>query len=44
VLPGSQVPREQLVEAAAQVEMLARPPDDRYDPELVDCYRRVRLF
>jgi hypothetical protein len=26
------------------VETLARPPDDHYYPELVDRYRRVRLF
>src|ERR687891_555865 len=30
--------------SAAQVETLARPPDDHYYPELVDRYRRVRLF
>ena len=40
----AQIPRQQLVEAGAQVETLARPPDDHYYPELVDRYRRVRLF
>jgi TnpA family transposase len=40
----TQIPRQQLVEAGAQVETLARPPDDRYYPELVERYRRVRLF
>ena len=40
----TQIPRQQLVEAGAQVETLARPPDDHYYPELVERYRRVRLF
>lgn len=39
-----QVPREHLVTAATQVATLARPPDDRYYPELVERYRRVRVF
>jgi uncharacterized protein DUF4158 len=38
------VPRARLLEAGAQVETLTRPPDDRYYPELVDRYRRVRRF
>jgi hypothetical protein len=40
----SQIPRERLVAAAPQVATLARPPDDHYYPELVERYRRVRLF
>ncbi len=40
----AQIPRQRLVDAGTQVETLARPPDDHYDPELVDRYRRVRLF
>jgi TnpA family transposase len=40
----TQIPRQRLVEAGAQVEALARPPDDHYYPELVEHYRRVRLF
>jgi hypothetical protein len=32
------------LEAGAQVETLARPPDDHYYPELVDRYRQVRRF
>jgi TnpA family transposase len=39
-----QISRQRLVEAGAQVETLARPPDDHYYPELVDRYRRVRRF
>jgi hypothetical protein len=42
--PFRQMPRQRLVEAGTQVETLARPPDDHYYPELVDHYRRVRLF
>ena len=38
------IPRQRLLEAGAQVETLARPADDRYYPELVDRYRRVRRF
>jgi Tn3 transposase DDE domain len=40
----AQVPRVRLVDAGAQVEALARPPDDHYYPELVDRYHRVRRF
>ena len=40
----AQFPRERLLEAGTQVEALVRPADDRYYPELVDCYRRVRRF
>jgi Domain of unknown function (DUF4158) len=40
----AQIPRQQLVEAGAQVETLAQRPDDHYYPELVERYRRVRLF
>ena len=40
----AQIPREQLLAAAATVETLTRSPDDRYYPELVDRYRRVRRF
>lgn len=38
------VSRERLVEAATQVATLTRPPDDHYYPELVERYRRVRVF
>lgn len=37
-------PRARLVEAGAQVEALARPPDDHYYPELVERYQQVRRF
>jgi hypothetical protein len=40
----AQIPRQRLVDAGTQVETLARSPDDHYYPELVDRYRRVRLF
>jgi TnpA family transposase len=40
----AQIPRERVLDAGSQVEQLARPPDDHYYPELVDRYRRVRLF
>lgn len=40
----AQVPREQVLDAGAQVEALARPPDDNYYPELVERYLRVRRF
>jgi TnpA family transposase len=40
----AQIPRERVLNAGSQVEQLARPPDDHYYPELVDRYRRVRLF
>ena len=40
----AKIPQEQLVEAAAQVATLTRPPDDNYYPELVERYQRVRRF
>jgi TnpA family transposase len=40
----AQIPRAQVIEAGAQVETLARPPDDHYYPELVERYQRVRRF
>jgi TnpA family transposase len=40
----AQMPRERVLTAGAQVETLARPPDDHYYPELVDRYRSVRRF
>ena len=40
----AQIPRERVLEAGAQVETLARPPDDHYYPELVERYRSVRRF
>jgi TnpA family transposase len=40
----AKIPHEQLVEAAAQVATLTRPPDDNYYPELVERYQRVRRF
>jgi TnpA family transposase len=40
----AQIPRERVLDAGAQVETLARPPDDHYYPELVDRYRSVRRF
>lgn len=40
----AKIPPEQLVEAAAQVATLTRPPDDNYYPELVERYQRVRRF
>ncbi len=40
----AQMPRERVLDAGAQVETLTRPPDDNYYPELVERYRRVRLF
>ena len=39
-----QMPRARLLDAGAQVEALARPPDDNYYPELVERYQRVRRF
>jgi hypothetical protein len=42
--PFAQIPRQQLVDAGTQVATLARPPDDRYYPELVERYQRVRRF
>jgi TnpA family transposase len=38
------IPRERVLEAGAQVDTLARPPDDHYYPELVERYRSVRRF
>ena len=40
----AQIPRDQVLEAGAQVVALTRPPDDTYYPELVERYRRVRRF
>lgn len=40
----AQIPRARVLDAGAQVETLARPPDDHYYPELVDRYRSVRRF
>jgi TnpA family transposase len=40
----ARVPRPQLAEAVALVESLARPPEDDYQGELLDRYRRVRRF
>jgi hypothetical protein len=37
-------PRARLLEAGAQVEALARPPDGHYYPELVERYQQVRRF
>ncbi len=43
-LAFARVPRTQLAEAVALVERLARPPEDDYQSELLDRYRRVRRF
>ena len=40
----ARIPRERVLDAGAQVETLARPPDDHYYPELVERYRSVRRF
>jgi hypothetical protein len=40
----ARVPRERLLAAGAEVEMLTRPPDDNYDEELVERYHSVRRF
>jgi TnpA family transposase len=40
----AQISQAQLAKAVEQVESLARPPDDRYYPELLDRWRTVRLF
>lgn len=40
----ARVPKQRLQSAMAQVAALARPPDDRYYPELLDRYRRLRAF
>lgn len=38
------VSEEQLAASAARVEELARPPEDRYYPEILARWRTVRLF
>jgi hypothetical protein len=43
-LAFARVPRPQLAEAVALIESLARPPEDDYQSELLDRYRRVRRF
>jgi len=43
-LAFARVSRPQLAEAVALVESLARPPEDDYQGELLDRYRRVRRF
>jgi TnpA family transposase len=43
-LAFARVPRPRLAEAVALVESLARPPEDDYQGELLDRYRRVRRF
>jgi hypothetical protein len=40
----ARVPRERLLEAGAEVELLTRPPDDNYYAELVERYHSVRRF
>jgi TnpA family transposase len=40
----ARVSKQQLAEAVALVEALARPPEDDYQRELLDRYRRVRRF
>ena len=40
----ARVPKPQLAKAVALVEALARPPEDDYQSELLDRYRRVRRF
>ena len=40
----SLVPRDDLVNAAQEVDRLIRPPDDVYSQELQASYRRVRQF
>ena len=40
----ARVPRERLLEAGAEVELLTRPPDDNYYAELVERDRSVRRF
>jgi TnpA family transposase len=40
----ARVSKQQLAEAVALVEVLARPPEDDYQRELLDRYRRVRRF
>ncbi|MBV8265443.1 MAG: Tn3 family transposase [Planctomycetaceae bacterium] len=40
----ARVSKQQLAKAVALVEALARPPEDDYQRELLDRYRRVRRF
>lgn len=40
----ARVPQTKLAEAIAQVEALARPPEDQYYPEVMARWRQVRLF
>jgi TnpA family transposase len=40
----SKVPPERLAQSIAQVEALARRPDDQYYPEVLSRWRSVRLF
>jgi hypothetical protein len=40
----AQGPRKQVLDAGAQGEALARPPDDNYYPELVERSLRIRRF
>lgn len=40
----SRVARNELKEAAKLVKALARPSDEQYHKELIDCYGRVRRF
>lgn len=40
----ARVPQTKLAEAIAQVEALARPPEDQYYPEVMARWRHVRLF
>ena len=40
----SRVPRDEILEAVALVDTLARPSDERSHKEIVDRYRRVRYF
>ena len=43
-IPFSKLSKESLREASALANQLARPADDNYHTELVDCYGRVRRF
>ncbi len=40
----SRVARHELAQAAEQVKALARPSDEQYQKEFIDCYGRVRRF
>lgn len=40
----AQVSQAQLAAAVAQVDAIARPPDDQYYPEILSRWRTVRLF